>query len=67
MSFPFKTTRATETENFVDITVAVGSVLVIDFYQCMYDHHLCVLKCDWVSGTELRAMCEKLPGFEVLP
>jgi hypothetical protein len=67
MSYPFQTVSTTETANFVDITMNVGPVLAIDFYQCMYERGLRVLKSDWVSGTELRALCEKLPTFAVLP
>jgi len=67
MSFPFQTVRATETPNFVDITIEVGPILAIYFYQRLYEHGLRVLKSDWVSGTELRALCEKLPTFKVLP
>jgi hypothetical protein len=67
MGYPFQTVSATETANFVDITLNVGPILAIDFYQRMYEHGLRVLKSDWVSGTELRALCEKLPTFKVLP
>jgi len=67
MNFPFKTLRATETVNFVDLTLSVGGVLEIDFYQIMYEHDLRVIKCSWVGSGDLRALCEKLPTFKVLP